>query len=370
MNRLFILTLALLVSGCASTSGVSSSFTGSADTKNIQEKEQRVWSEANDYDRQLRVSGQVYQNPRIERYMQGVMDRLYPEFKGRIRVHMIKSTQLNAFALPNGSVYFNIGLLARLDNEAQMATVLGHEAAHFIFKHGFKERQHLKNMAAFASSGLPFSNLVAAGSVTGYSRDSEREADHKGYERVVKAGYDPNETYKPFKYLADDIKVLGIKEPFFFSSHPKLVERIDSFKSLAKNSRKGGAKGFNSFNNVMRPLRMEVLKRDLGRDNYKSVIALLTEKRAHRIFPPASYYYLGEAYRRRGEDGDDKKAMAAFQTAAARAPSFAPTYKVLGMHYMKKRNKAKARDYFNRYLSLAPRDARDREYVKSYMNSL
>lgn len=370
MIRLSILLLALLVSGCASTSGVSSSFTSSADTKNIQEKEQRVWSEANDYDRQLRVSGQVYQNPRIERYMQGVMDRLYPEFKGRIKVHMIKSTQLNAFALPNGSVYFNIGLLARLDNEAQMATVLGHEAAHFIYKHQFKERQHIKNMAAFASSGLPFSSLVAAGSVTGYSRDSEREADHKGYERVVKAGYDPHETYKPFKYLADDIKALGIKEPYFFSSHPKLVERIDSFKSLAKNSHKGGKKGFSSFNSLMRPLRLEVLRRDIGRDNYKSVISLLTEKRASRIFPPASQFYLGQAYQRRGEEGDDKKAMKAFQAAAAKAPSFAPTYKVLGVHYMKKRNKSKARYYFDRYLALAPSNARDREYVKSYMRSL
>jgi predicted Zn-dependent protease len=47
-------------------------------------------------------------------YLQGVMDRLYPEFKGKIHVHLYDSTQLNAFALPNGSIYFNIGLLARI----------------------------------------------------------------------------------------------------------------------------------------------------------------------------------------------------------------------------------------------------------------
>jgi hypothetical protein len=119
------------------------------------------------------------------------MDRLYPEFKGKIQVHLYDSTQLNAFALPNGSVYFNIGLLARIANEAQLAAVLGHEAAHFIEKHSFRERVSAKNASAFAVSGIPFASLAAVSSISGFSRDLEREADMKGYARLVKGGLRP-----------------------------------------------------------------------------------------------------------------------------------------------------------------------------------
>ena len=370
MMRLIILALTLFVTGCATTSGVSSSFSSAEDTKNIQEKEQRLWSQANDYDRSLKLSGQVYNNPRIQKYLQGVMDRLYPEFKGKINVRMLNSTQLNAMALANGSVYFNIGLLARIDNEAQLATVLAHEAAHFIYKHSFKERVRVKNASAFAASGLPLSNLIAVSSVSGYSRSTESEADDKGFERLVKTGYDTRESHKVFKYLADEIKALDVKEPYFFSSHPKLLDRIEKFKALSKNSKRGGRKGYKTFNRMMRPLRLQVLKNDLGQDRYKNIILVLTEKRAARLYPGASQYYLGEAYRRRGDKGDERRALKAFKSAEKSAPAFAPTYKVLGVHYMKKRNKGKARYYFSRYLAVAPKNARDREYVRSYMGSM
>ncbi|MGW8248671.1 MAG: M48 family metalloprotease [Acidiferrobacterales bacterium] len=370
MGRLLVIFLTVLATGCATSSGVTSSFSSGADTKKITEKEQRLWSEANDYDATLKLSGQVYRDRQIDRYLQSVMDRLYPEFKGKIRVRMFNSTQLGAFALPNGSIYFNVGLLARIDNEAQLATVLGHEGAHFIYKHSFKERVRAKNASAFASFGVPLGNLIAISSITGYSRTFEREADNKGFTRMVKAGYDPRESYKVFEYLAKEVKALGMKEPYFFSTHPRLVERIENFKELSKNSRHGGKKGYQQYNRLMRPLRLHVLKADLGQDRYKDIILVMTEKRANRLYPAAAQYYLGEAYSRRGKKGDDKLALRAFHLAIKRAPNFAPTYKVLGVRYMKKRNKGKARYYFQRYLALAPKDARDRAYVKSYMSAL
>ena len=97
-----------------------------------------------------------------------------------MHVRIYDSTELNAFALPNGSIYFNIGLLARIENEAQLATILAHEAAHFIEKHSFRQRVSSKNYAAFAVSGIPFSRLVAVSSISGFSQDLEREADKKG----------------------------------------------------------------------------------------------------------------------------------------------------------------------------------------------
>ena len=73
---------------------------------------------------------------------------------------------------------------------------------------------------------------------------------------------------------------------------------------------------------------------------------------------------------RRDEKNDTGKALQAFQTAAKLSPNFAPTYKSLGMHYMKAGNKTRARHYFNKYLRLASKDARDRAYVQQYISSL
>lgn len=370
MKRLLgLFFLSLLVSGCATTGDVTS-FKDANDTSKLQENEDRLWHEARGYDATIERSGQIYEDRRLTAYLQGVMDRLYPEFKGKIHVRPYDSTQLNAFALPNGSVYFNIGLLARIGNEAQLAAVLGHEAAHFIEKHSFRQRVSAKNASAFAVSGIPFANLAAVSSISGFSRDLEREADMKGYARLVKAGYDPREAHKVFEQLAKEVKALGIEEPYFFSSHPQLVERIDTFKELAAKHKSGGRVGTEDYNQVVQPIRLEALRKDLGQDRYKSVILVMEDSNLRRYYPAAGYYYLGEAYIRRDDKNDSQKALQAFQTAEKLAPNFAPTYKSLGMHHMKAGNKVRAREYFNRYLTHASKDAGDRAYVQQYISSL
>lgn len=370
MNRIIGLVLvSLLLGGCATTGNVSA-FNNASDTSKLQDKENRLWYEADEYDTTIARSGQIYNDRRATAYLQSVMDRLYPEFKGKIHVHIYDSTQLNAFALPNGSIYVNIGMLARIENEAQLATVLGHEGYHFVGRHSFKERVSAKNASAFAVSGIPFSELAAASSISGFSRDLEREADMKGYERVVKSGYDPHETYKVFQRLADEVKALGIKEPYFFSSHPRLVERIKTYKELSAKYKHGGRLGKRKYSKIMSSIRLDALKKDMGQDRYKSVIVVMEDHELRSYFPAAGYYYLGEAYQQRDDKGDAKRALKAYTKAARLAPSYAPTYKRLGMHYMKTGYKRRALQYFKKYLRLAPSDAQDKSYVRQYIKSL
>jgi predicted Zn-dependent protease len=368
-NVFYFALLCLVLGGCASTSGVTS-FSNAEDTGNLQDKERRLWHEAAGFDDTIDRSGQLYDNMQATAYLQSVMDRLYPEFKGKIHVHIYDSTQLNAFALPNGSIYFNIGLLARIENEAQLAAVMSHEAAHFIEKHSFRQRVRSKNAASFAVSGIPFASLAAVSSISGFSRDLEREADTRGYTRLIQAGYNPQEAHKVFQHLADEVKVLGVKEPYFFSSHPRLVERIDEFKRLSAQHEGGGRIGSKSYNGVMKSIRLDALRKDMGQDRFKSVILVMEDSEIRRYYPAAGYFYLGEAYNRRDEENDRVKALKAYETAEKLSPDFVSTYMRLGTHYMKKGNKGKARHYFSRYLSLAPENARDRDYVQHYLNSL
>ena len=369
MNRYFCLLLALLLTGCATTEGVTS-FKSGADTGTLRESERRVWHEADGADEAIERSGQVYGNPRLTAYVQGVMDRLYPEFRGKIKVHLYDTTDLNAFAMFNGSVYVNLGILARIENEAQLAALLGHEATHFTEKHNFLQRVSSINAAAFGSTGIPFSTLAASSSISGFSRDLERQADAQGYSRMVKAGYDPHEAYKVFQHLADEVKALNIKAPYFFSSHPQLSERIDEFKRLAAAHKGAGRVDAEAYNNLVMPIRLEVLRKDIGQDNYKSVILVMEDGKKNRYYPPAGQFYLAEAYLRRDEKTDPAKALEAYKTAERLAPKFVPTYMRLGMHYMKTGNKPVAPRSFEQYLALAPKDATDRGSVKQSLNSV
>lgn len=370
MKKLLCMSfVALLLSGCATMEGVTS-FRSGGDTENLHDKERRLWHAAAGYDNTIRVSDQLYNSKRVTAYLQQVMDRLYPEFKGKINVQAYDSTSLNAFALPNGSIYFNVGLLARIENESQLAAVLAHEAVHFIEKHSFKQRVSSINAAAFALSGIPFSELAAVSSISGFSQELESEADAIGYKRLVKSGYNPKEAHKVFQHLADEVESLGVEEPYFFSSHPKLTDRINEFKRLSKDFKGKGRIGTKSYNKVMRNVRLDVLRKDIGQDRFKSVILVMENKKSRSKYPTAGYYYLGEAYYRRDEEGDQKKAVKAYKKAEKLSPKFAPTYKRLGLHYMKKGKKSKARKYFSRYLSLADKKANDRAYVKQYLKSL
>jgi len=369
MRNVLYLLLLVMFSGCATTEGVKS-FKSGADTSNLQDMERRVWHEANGYDAIIERGGQIYADPRATAYVQGVMDRLYPEFKGKITVRILDSTQLNAFAMPNGSVYINIGMLARIENEAQLATVLAHEATHFIERHSFRQRVSTKNAAAFAVSGVPFASLVAVSSIGGFSRDLEREADAKGYERLIKSGYDPHEAHLVFQHLADEVKVLKIEEPYFFSSHPQLTDRINEFKRLSAPYTGGGRVETETYGSIMTPIRLDDLRKDIGQDRFASVILVMEDSKNSRNYPAAGHYYLGEAYSRRDEKNDASKALNAYKTAEKLAPKFAPTYMRLGMLSMKAGDKVTARRYFEQYLNLAPKDAADRTYAQQYLGSL
>ena len=112
MKFAIFLALALLLGGCATTEGTSS-FKSGEDTAKLHDMERRVWHEADEQDIEIDRSGQIYEDARVTAYVQGVMDRLYPEFKGKIKVHIYDSTQLNAFAkntLPSRSTARALGL--------------------------------------------------------------------------------------------------------------------------------------------------------------------------------------------------------------------------------------------------------------------
>jgi len=371
----FLPFLALLLAGCGSAPPVRP-MQGRADTEQLTGEEQRVWYSAGELDDQMRKADYLYEDAALQAYVQQVMNKLYPEYRGAIRVQVADSPSLNAFALPNGSIYINTGLLARLDNEAQMATVLAHEGVHFTRKHSLQQRRNTKSSTAFSTTfgmvtGIPLlGELMAASSIYGFSKDLEREADAEGFKRLREAGYDVSQAPVTFEFLLAEVEALDIDEPYFFSTHPGLQERIDSFRQLAAPyASAGGYRGEEAYQAHVGALREHLLADYLGLGQFQSVLLILTREDAFTRYPPAAWYYLGEAYRMRGQEGDADRAAEAYRTALARAPGFAPTYRALGLQSMKSGESKAAARYFTRYLELAPA-APDRAYIEMYRSQV
>lgn len=347
--------------------------------KNVQKTSRtdvRLWALADEFDEDVSHTDSLYSDADLQNYLQNILDRLYPDFQEKIRIRVIMSPALNAFALPNGSLYIHTSLLARCDNEAQAATILGHEAAHFVDRHALRQTEQIQNITAFANvltiSGVPLVGpLLAVSSTLGYSKELESKADRIAYERMLQAGYDTRESVKIFKRMAAETKNMGIEEPYFFSTHPRMVERVASLNAMLEVMPPAdGEVNSEAFLQNTAEVRIVSLEEDISMNRYKSVIMLLEKADMSSSGLPEYYkYYLGEAYRQRDDNGDKERALLAYREAINAAPEFAPTYRALGLYYLKKKDFENARQFLGVYLQLDP-DAIDKEYILYYIETL
>ncbi|MES9937157.1 MAG: M48 family metalloprotease [Sedimenticola sp.] len=366
--------MTLLLAACNTTPirDITASSTATPQT----EEEQRLWLASSRLNKQIRRQELIYRDETLRSYVESIGKKLYPELADALKFQLLNSPELNAFVLPNGSIYINIGLLARLDNEAQMATILAHEVSHFTRQHSVRQQRNSNSSSVAALgvtliTGIPLSGqLFAATAITGYSRELEKEADLLGFERMQTAGYATTESVKTFEHLLAEVKALEIDRPLFFSSHPRLEERIKSFNQLIDEmAPHNGATHEERYLERTAKLRAEILERYLSLQQYKTLILMLGKNEQIDHYPAYWPYFLGEAYRLRNEEGDLEAARQAFNRALSQAPDFARSHKGLGLLDMKQDDKPAAISHFQRYLEMAP-DTKDRTYIEKYIASL
>lgn len=333
-------------------------------------------------DEALQKAGVVIDDPALTAYLQDIVDRLFPEFRGVMKVRLLRDGTANAFAMGNGSIYVHLGLLTRLKTEAQLATILGHEGAHFVRRHPLRGYRNVKSTIVVSqvlsigtlgiAGGLP-SLLLQAGalsSISGYSRDMEREADTDGFARLLDAGYAVAEAQVPFEILDRETVYMQYKMPLFFASHPAMQERVENFRELqAAAGAAVGETAAERYRARIDPLLEGYYASEVERGNYRILLFLLENERAIDRLPARFRHYLGEAYRLRNEGTDLATAEKFYREALAAEPNFAPAHGALGRVLYRTGRGADARVHFERYLQLAP-TATDRDYVTSYLEEL
>jgi predicted Zn-dependent protease len=162
---------------------------------------------------------------------------------------VLDSPVVNAMALPGGYIYVTRGLLAHLENEAQLAMVLGHEVGHVLGRH-ISRRQAGAQLGQLGLLGAAILGQVVGGANVGqgiaqyggaglqllflrYSRDDEREADRAGVAYAELAGYDAATGADLFRALERISQVEGSSAPGFLSSHPEPGDRQVTIPQLA-----------------------------------------------------------------------------------------------------------------------------------------
>ncbi|MBC6605282.1 M48 family metalloprotease [Hymenobacter sp. BT188] len=160
---------------------------------------------------------------------------------------IVDSPVINAFATPDGHVYFTRGIMAHFNNEAQFAGVLGHEIGHITARHGQKQQTRSTVASGAILLGSIFSKRIAsiaqpASQVVGlgllkYGRDDENESDQLGVKYSSKIGYDPASMADFFLTLQRTEQSNGASPiPTFLSSHPNSADRYQNVKKLAQQA--------------------------------------------------------------------------------------------------------------------------------------
>ena len=178
------------------------------------------------YSKKLHRSGKVIFNCQAGDYLNQLKSQLlkdYPNLDKLITIYVTEDPSLNAFATVNNSIYVNIGLLARIENEAQLAFILSHEIMHIVDAHIINGSLTLKREAKVynqSNVGLNSDDLVFRRHEV--SREFEIEADLDGYTLFLKQNYDPIEAINAMKLLefADNYskKIAANRSILFFDN--------------------------------------------------------------------------------------------------------------------------------------------------------
>lgn len=188
------------------------------------------------YDEKPELSSYV---DRIGKAMSSKSER--PELPWSFKV--VDDPVVNAFALPGGPIHVTRGLLAYMDSEAQLASVVGHEIGHITGRHSVKQMSKATVAQLGLVVGMAVSDTIAGLGELGmgglsllflkYGRDAEREADDVGFRYAMQAGYDVRAmpgVFATLKRVSESSG--GDRLPDWLASHPSPDERIERINKM------------------------------------------------------------------------------------------------------------------------------------------
>ena len=285
----------------------------------------------------------------------------------------------NAWALPGGKIAVNRGLLTELDNESELAAVLGHEIVHAAARHGAKAQERgtiLQAGLAVAQVGAAVGGadqnmaglLIQGASVgaqlvqTRYGRDQELEADHYGMKYMKAAGYDPAGAVTLQETFVRLSEKEGREQGWFeglFASHPPSAERVVKNKEMAAQLGAGGELGKQQYQARIAPLKklqpayekFDQAQLAASKKDYDTAKKLARE--ASQLFPQEGRFYqlLGDIEMAQKHPAE---ALPHYEKAIDLNGDYFGSYLGAGVAEMKRGNREKAEEWLTTSAKLLP----------------
>ena len=347
--------------------------------------EAELWYAMERVELELQQSPLVSRDPTLDAYARDVLCKVTQDYCRNLRLYIVDLPYFNASMAANGAMILWTGSLLRIQNEAQLALVLGHEFGHYRERHTLQQWRKLKRSSAFLSTFGVFAsgagvgvagmaaNLAGMASMMKFSRDKEREADKIGFAQLLAQGYDPDAGAELWEGMLREENARDYGKPVpVFSSHPQTRERRDDLKAAAMAiSNPGRELGVARYRQATRPFQKHWLENELTRRMYSSSIQVISDLRKSGASEEAGLYtfFLGEAHRRRNKN-DDRAQAARFYAEAVTEPDAPPdAWREHGLALRETGNRIASAAALHRYLELSPA-AEDRAFIANYLAEL
>jgi len=281
-----------------------------------------------EFRRQAKKTLKLVQNPEVERYVNKIGQRLLSVMGPQpfdYRFFVVENDQLNAFAVPGGSIYVHTGVMERIGSTDELAGVLGHEIVHVKGRHmarmsGPDPTNILALLGVFLGAGgaqaqaaAALGQALAVTRQLSYNRQIEQEADTLGVKYMAEAGYDPRAALAFLKVLEQERVLNPVDVPPYLMTHPLTQERI------------AGVEG------VIRSLGLKQPKSDFP-DPIKKIQTIL-----------------------RLENHESDSVIADYEKILSQNPKNAEVMHLLGVAHYYNGRWAKAREYYEQARALNPR---------------
>ena len=186
----------------------------------------------------------TYKDPKLEAYVDRIGQSLAKQTNRKNlpwQFHVVEDASVNAFALPGGPVFVTRGILATMNSEAEMASVVGHECGHIAARHSANQLSKATIAQVGLGVGMVLSPALAnVGQIAGaglqvlflkFSRDDESQADKLGFAYMANEGYDAREMLNLFETLGRVSQLAGGgKLPQWLATHPDPENRLEATK--------------------------------------------------------------------------------------------------------------------------------------------
>ena len=355
--------------------------------------ERGMWQQMQRVEEEIAGSNLVVEDAALNQYLKALIARVGGPAARDFRIYLVRIPDFNAAMFPTGMAVIFTGLLLRMRNEAQLAGVIAHEAAHFLRKHQIRQWRDMRTKTdifsilamgagvAGGAAGINTGDITQLGqfgtilSLLRYNRVLEAEADAMGVRLLAEQGYDPRAMAETWAQLIAEETLSARyrrkrrrRDIGLFGTHPTPESRMADLRISAAEVMRPGAlydarhASYVAATARIRPTLLDdqVKLNDPGASQY--VINTLAKDGWSGLLR----HHEAEIWRLRNRTGDDIRAAQGYAEAVRYRDAPADAWRWHGIMLMKAGRRDEARAALSRYLAMAP-NAPDAAFVRQML---